>query len=300
MRNIIRNTIRNTIRNLAGIFCVFALVAAVVVLLSIAGNREGTRGVFLGFDGFSPLSVQPQQEIITKKFRWRYPREEKRETEFEIDRAILDDEIKRFGQRRGMNDSMFLKRRGFKIVGRRNYMVNRQVMERVFTIVDYKQIFERNLEYFPPLTQSLMQSAQLKKDTGFVRPFLNFIQYIPFKRPPERYGRLFIGNFFVPMVCLYEGYGDCDSKCILLAEFLATYPGSDKKLAMVLVRGNGIAHAVLGIKGKPLPGVTKLFFPRKGYFIVLEVTRPGWAPGFTDRRIIDALKAGLFRFEELN
>jgi hypothetical protein len=46
--------------------------------------------------------------------------------------------------------------------------------------------------------------------------------------------------------------------------------------------------------------MTSLFDMKRGYYIVLEASGPGWSPGFLSRRVMDALKAGLFIFVELN
>lgn len=69
---------------------------------------------------------------------------------------------------------------------------------------------------------------------------------------------------------------------------------------MVLIQGNGLSHALLGVKQKPFPGMTSLYFQEKGYYIVLKTTVQGWAPGFIDRRVFEALKSGYFQFLELN
>ena len=39
---------------------------------------------------------------------------------------------------------------------------------------------------------------------------------------------------------------------------------------------------------------------KKGYYVILETTGPGWAPGFISRRMNDAIKSGLFYFITLN
>jgi hypothetical protein len=249
----------------------------------------------------SASSKSKKKEIfIIREFKWKDPAQKQRETVFQIPESALKDEIKKFGRPRSMTHPLMMERKGFKIIGRRDTIVNRKILERVFTIVDYKKIFLRNLNYFSRLTHILMESADAVVGEDPLYVFLSFVQYIRYQRPPKFYKGKFIGSFFVPLVCLNEQYGDCDSKSILLAEFLATAPDSREKMAMVLVRGGGLAHALLGVKRTPLPGMTALYFQEKGYFIVLETTRPGWAPGFIDRRVTDALKAGYFMSIDLN
>lgn len=237
---------------------------------------------------------------LSRSFHWKDPAGNERQTQFQLDEIQVKEEISRFGQMRGMDDPMLITKSGFKIIGRGGFMIGNTVSERLYTIVDYKKVYERHLAFFPPLTRQFMDSIPDNQWRDPLIPLLTFVQQIPFRRPPDRYKGRFIGSFFVPLVCLYEQYGDCDSKSVLLAEFLGTYPGVEEKTAMVMVYGKGIAHALLGVRRKPLPGMTAMYLERSGYFIVLETTRPGWSPGFIDPRITSALKEGYFRFEILN
>ena len=290
------------------IFFMFFLCVLIVFSVSIGKNKIP----FLAFNGadlpsalekqqFSKSSKSKKKDIFfLREFKWNDPTKKERETVFSIPESVLKSEIRKFGRARSMTNPLLMKRWGFKVIGRRNYIRNKQILEKLFTIVDYEQIFQRNLKYFSPLTSALMTSAEVSQGADPLHTFLSFVQYIKYQQPPEYYKGKFIGAFFVPLVCLYERHGDCDSKAMLLAEFLATFPASKEKMGMVLVRGGGLSHALLGVKRKPFPGMTALYFQEKGYFIVLETTRPGWTPGFIDRRVTDALKAGYFMFIELN
>lgn len=284
---------------------VLFLLSMVIGLVYISGQNS-TAPRFLAFDGVSPAAapIAPAPDKIEtflhRNFTWKDSKKKDREVEFMISETALKKEIKAFGSPKAMLNTLFMEKRGFKVIGRRNYIKNRQVLERLFTMVDYKKIFQGSLKYFPEYTRLLTDAAEVPEGTDPLRPFLSFIQQIRYQRPPDFYKRKFIGSFFVPLVCLFEQYGDCDSKSVLLAEFLATLPESKEKVGMVLIRGNGLAHALLGVKRKPFPGMTSLYFRESGYYIVVETTTPGWSPGFVDRRITDALKAGLFQFIPLN
>ncbi|MCP5102007.1 MAG: hypothetical protein GY950_01445 [bacterium] len=297
------NKISPRTRCIRGVLAAFLLSAGLVslVYLSSPGKKENR---FLSFnESFQPMfSAMPSKKdgIRLKSFKWLDHTRKKREATFHIPESALQDEVRRFGAPRSLRNSPLVEKRGFKIIGRRNYIKNREILERIFTRVDYKQIYQRNIKYFKELTGNLATSTRLSRGDDPLPPFLAFIQSIPYKLPPHYYKGKFIGSFFVPLLCLSEQYGDCDSKSLLLANFLTTFPGSREKTAMVLIKGNGIAHALLAVKRRPYPGMTSLFFRRKGYFVVLETTKPGWAPGFIDRRLADALKAGHFQFEELN
>jgi hypothetical protein len=311
------------------IFLIFILCVLIIFSVSVNKSKSKNESHFLAFHEvfqpststltLIPTSTSPSKSTSTstpekqrssksnkkeiyiiRVFKWKDLTQKERETVFQISESALKDEIKKFGRPRALMHPLMMEKKGFKIIGRQDIIVNRKILERVLTIVDYKQIFQRNLKYFSSLTHILMESADAAAGQDPLYVFLSFVQYIRYQQPPEFYKGKFIGSFFVPLVCLNEQYGDCDSKSILLAEFLATAPNSKEKMAMVLVRGGGLAHAILGIKRKPLPGMTTLYFQEKGYFIVLETTRPGWAPGFIDHRVTDALKAGYFMFVDLN
>jgi hypothetical protein len=285
----------------------------IVQLPGIIDRKE--KKTFLSYDSGFPIYMptlfssetstvgskkSKQQRIIAREFDWVDPQEKERKTEFHIPEEALKKEIRKFGTLFPDTNPLLLERRGFRVVGRKTYLVDRQIREKLITIIDYRQIFERNLVYFEKLTGELMVSAGLAAGTDPLYTFLSFVQYIRYQLPPSRYNGKFINSFFVPLVCLYEQYGDCDSKSLLLAEFLCTAPGSKERTAMVLIKGKGLAHALLAVKRKPLPGMTSLYDIKRGYYIVLETSSPGWSPGFISGRVTDTLKAGFFVFVELN
>jgi len=272
-------------------------------LVNIIGSKKNQPGLFWDFNGdnFKAISPPPNEEKqILRKFKWEYPKETKRETAFHIPEEALKEEIKKFGIPHSQSHPFFMEKRGFKLLEKSAFMKENIFREQYIGIVDYPEIFQRNLENFKELTQELMTSTDLSQGKDPLHAFLTFVQYIHYKMPPHYYKGKFINSFFVPLVCLYEKYGDCDSKALLLAEFLYTVPGAREEAVIVLVRGRGLAHALLAVKRNLLPGVTALFDIKKGYYIVLETTRPGWAPGFISRQLTDALKAGFFYLVPLN
>jgi hypothetical protein len=292
------------------ILTAFLLCAGMLCIISTGRNKSEfltfhDAPIYTGTETSKP-SDPPQKEVFhMRTFDWIDPTKASRHTTFNIPEKALNDEIKRFGRPRAMiMNPLYLKKRGFRVIGRRDYIRDRQILERIFTMVDYKQIFDRNQKYFSPLTAVLLESAELPRGTDPLHTLLSFVQYVEYREPPQVYKGKFIGSFFVPLVCLYEKYADCDSKSLLLAEFLVTVPDSSEKVGIILVRGNGLSHALLGVRmgrgRKYMPGMTALFFAKKGYYIVLETTRPKWAPGFIERRVTDALKSGMFQFVEFN
>ena len=290
---------------------IFAAFIITIFFISLIIGKKQTEQNFQPFSGVfsSPSSVLPdteaiknyknQEEYCSRKFRWTDSKNQIRNTVVNIKKSNLKKEINLFGLSKGMTDSLFLKRRGFIIIKRRDEMINGQLVEKVKFIVDYKKIFKRNIPYFTDLTKQLIASIPYK-NLNPLYTFLKFVQYIPYKRSPTHYSGRFINKFFVPLVCLYESSGDCDSKSLLLSELLATYPKSEERMGIVLVYGQGIAHALLAIKKKPLIGMSSLLVRGDGYYILLETTHPRWSPGFISYRVRKAIKAGFIRFIALN
>jgi len=285
------------------IILTFLLCLFILCLVNINGSKKNQCQLFWDFNGDNIKTTSPKpkkEKQIVRKFKWEYPKETKRETAFHIPEADLKDEIKKFGVPHSQSHPFFMAKRGFKLVGKSTFMKENIFKEQYIGIVDYQEIFQRNLENFKDLTQTLIASADLSREKDSLHAFLSFVQHIRYKLPPRYYKGKFINSFFVPLVCLYEKYGDCDSKSLLLAEFLCTVPESEEKAVMVLVRGRGLAHALLAVKRNLLPGMTALLDIKKGYYIVLETTNPGWAPGFISSRVTDAIKAGFFYLVALN
>ena len=271
-----------------------------VIDFSGDGAISGEKTAAGTLDNRGNLPGSGGNQTIEKSFTWIDTKQEQKETILHIHDEELKKEIKKFGVPHNMSHPFFLKKRGFTVVGKSNYLENHTVSERLVSIVDYRQVFERNLQYFPKYTGAILTTAELPTGTDPLYTLLLFVQHIRYELPPVYYKGKFINSFFVPLVCLFEQYGDCDSKSLLLAEILCTVPSAQEKTAMVLIRGRGLSHALLAVKRKPLPVQTSLFDIKKGYYVVLETTRPGWTPGFVNARVADALKAGFFAFVELN
>ncbi len=297
------------------IIIIFLVCVSLVGMAYFGREREKLPLAFGGFYGEhgkpNPPKTQPAEKTFERKFQWNYPKEKKRETVFLIPGGPLKKEIKAFGIPRSPEvHPFFLEKRGFNVVGQKHYLgkpVSGAPPISIF--IDYQEIYQRNLKYFGGFTEVLKASAEIAPGKDPMPSFLAFVQHIRYQLPPRYYRGKFINSFFVPLVCLYEQYGDCDSKSMLLAEFLGAYPlaGGEpgagekgEKLALVLVRGSGLSHALLAVKRTPLPGMTSLHDFRKGYYIVLETTSPEWSPGFIHQRVTDALKSGYFLFLELN
>lgn len=227
------------------------------------------------------------KKYILRTFTWKNLKKETLKTTLKIPEKALRTEIKNFGIVKDMLHPLYLKKQGFKRLGEEY-------------VVDYREVYQRNLENFKDITIDLVESAKLKKDEDPLVDFLRFTQQIEYKIPPKILKGKYIREFYTPLQCLEKKSGDCDTKSVLLAEFLGAVENSQEKFAVLVLRGYGIFHAILVIKRDPLPGTLKLYFHGKGYFMPLESSGPGWMPGFVGRNTFNCLKAGLFRFEPLN
>jgi len=229
-----------------------------------------------------------KEKYFLRKFKWLGVSKKQRETIFYLYEKDIKKEIKSFGVPHGQKSPLFIKKKGYMQFAPDQYIIN------------YKQIFQRNREYFPALTSALLLSSELLPGGDPLFEFLVFVQQIPFKLPPKFYEGRFINSFFTPLICLYEKYGDCDTKSLLLAEFLDTSKDAKGKVAIVLADYFGTSHSILAINRKPLPGMTTLYHPQKGYFIPLETSAPGWSPGFLSKNVTDLFQRGHVFFIDLN
>jgi len=231
-----------------------------------------------------------KEEFYRRAFNWTGADKKPKQAVFSLAKARVKNELNRFGVARGMEHSLLLQKKGFKRVG-----VSKGL--EVY-MVDYQKIFRDSLEYFSGLTKTLVAAVEPSRPENDLIEFLFFVQSITYDRPPFYYNNKFINSFFPPLICLYEQFGDCDSKSVLLAVFL-TCQNQKEKTALAFINSQGMKHSILLAKRTPGPGMSALFIKGKGYYIPLEASALGWAPGFVNPRVWDALRTGNFRFSEL-
>ena len=103
-------------------------------------------------------------------------------------------------------------------------------------------------EYKPgmrTLYEAIAKETRLEQH-DFDETVVRLVQQIPYDFIPERYHDRPTHDLFPPKLTLYEQYGDCDSKSLLLATLL-TY-----KHPVLLLFGQ--RHALVAIPGKLRPG----------------------------------------------
>ncbi len=267
------------------IFFVLAILFSLLCVISLLKKKPP--GDFALLSGPAMSANLKEKQYLLRIFSWKNLKKETLKTTLKIPEKALKKEIKNFGIVKDMLHPRYLEKQGFKRLGEEY-------------VVDYREVFQRNKMYFKDITIDLATSAKIRKNRDPLVDFLRFTQQIEYRIPPKISNGRYIREFYTPLQCLEKKKGDCDTKSVLLAEFLGNIDDSRESLAVLILKGHGIFHAILAIKRKPLPGTLKLFFHGKGYFMPLETSGPGWMPGFVGKNTFDCLKAGLFRVEALN
>jgi hypothetical protein len=238
----------------------------------------------------SAESKPADEDVYLRAFAWTAADKKSKQVAFALAKRDVKSELSQFGIPRGMENTLIYQKKGFQRLavyrGSEIYMVN------------YTEIFLRSLPLFPGLTKVLQEALEPQPRENLLLEFFFFVQAIRYKKPPFYYGNKFINSYFPPLICLYEQYGDCDSKSVLLAVLLTCH-NKKEKTALALINSQGLRHSILLVKRVPQPGMSALFITGKGYYIPLETSAPGWAPGFVDPRVWNAMRSGEFRFHEL-
>jgi len=145
-----------------------------------------------------------------------------------------------------------------------------------------------------------IEKLSIEKDHAGSREMLgvfsSFVQNLEF-RVPETYRknakgeRVFTGGVTMPLETLYNGWGDCDTKSVLLASLLANFP----KTSMVFLVGK--KHMFVGIRGTPR--MNDRFIEIRGIpYILTEMTTP-WPLGRIPDHNWNALDQSLYRIVEI-
>ena len=286
----------------------FILAAAILLsfilpgLITLRGRSANHSPVpFTPGLGFALAAVKPdppgsagptpaKKDFYTRAFSWTGADKKPKQAAFLLAKSQVKSELSQFGVARGMEHALLLEKKGFTKIGMQRGL-------EVF-MVNYQEIFLRSLGLFNDLTETLHGAVEQPPPNNILLEFLVFVQAIKYQLPPFYYNNKFINSFFPPLICLYEQYGDCDSKSVLLAVFL-TCQDKNEKTALLLINHLGLKHSILLVKGVPGPGMSSVFITGKGYYVPLEASSPGWAPGFVSQRVWSAISTGNFRFLEL-
>lgn len=117
-------------------------------------------------------------------------------------------------------------------------------LKNYFALVE--EHFDRNRDSLRFVYQMFDSSLYQVSDAYFINTVIRFVQSIPYQIPPTIYKGKETSGLLSPAISLAEGYGDCDTKSILLACIL----GHRYEILFLA----GAQHAFIGIKIPPLKG----------------------------------------------
>lgn len=146
---------------------------------------------------------------------------------------------------------------------------------------DYRWIIRQSRKSTAPIATALKQSFHKKlgkSGKDMIAYVTGFVQNLQYRIPDSPRGwpwnpELKINTIGVnmPLETLYNGWGDCDTKSVLLATLL----GNFAKINTVFVQGN--QHVFVGIAGMPRRNEHFITYKNIKY-ILIETTRP-WPIG---------------------
>lgn len=145
--------------------------------------------------------------------------------------------------------------------------------------VDYSWVVQNSREDVREAMVKLMdvgRQAGYKDFLRLVELIASFVQSMEYRvQPGIRLGqdgtRMQTFGLTMPLETLYNGYGDCDTKCVLFASLLANLVD----MRLILVRGAN--HVFAGVRAEPRPSERYVRL-RGENFVLVELTTP-WRLG---------------------
>jgi hypothetical protein len=222
-----------------------------------------------------PAAKDSLADTIQVQYTWRDYHDEELDDVFSIDKSVVTGEMAKYG----IPEEEYHKDYGSRAAEERYLRTVGFALESERTlVVDYKRVFERNKGYMKEYAEEILELEQnASSEHDPVLALSSFVQYIPYKIPPDFVGKKqdkkFINGFFPPIVCFSKGWGDCDTKSILLASLLASHSPDVEQGAILFPD-----HMILAVAGDPLPGQRYIQADGK-YYIAIEATGKDMAPG---------------------
>ena len=145
----------------------------------------------------------------------------------------------------------------------------------VGVVPDYAAIIAEYREFARPLHERWKSKSQGDGLSGraALELLLVFLQDFPYGRPGQVVDSRLIADLLVPPQVFLNGWGDCDSKSLVMASVLSFEPEYDGKMAMILVPG----HALLGLEIEPR-AYDEFYEYRNRKYVVAEPTGLGRTP----------------------
>jgi hypothetical protein len=152
--------------------------------------------------------------------------------------------------------------------------------------VDYKAVQKWQTGFVKKLYETLKQTAaaQGMNEKDFIFLMAEFVQHLNYKTPPNPYG------FWMPVICLKEAAGDCDSMSTLFATIYYHF----KRNSCILVITP--QHAFIGIKNQhktsPADHVVKIGGMD---YLLIELTSK-WGVGKISKKHWEYITGGQFDY----
>lgn len=197
-----------------------------------------------------------------------------------IDRQQLQNEIESFG----VPDDWMFQLKGAELV-QQAYAHGIQVVvggnQREWSAA-YDWMVKQSRTDVQPFTVGLRQLAErnnYRDSRGFFGVVASFVQGLRYQIPDSYRtrvdgARVFTSGVSMPLETLYNGWGDCDTKCVLFASLLTNVVDVD----VIFLLGN--AHAFVGIRGSPRM-YDRYVTVQGSTYVLAELTAPiplGWIP----------------------
>lgn len=160
------------------------------------------------------------------------------------------------------------------------YIVNKENLEKRAAIMKDGMLYrdgsylipDKNamINYYKPFLEPLVNLSR-KATEGYssrdrLEFLLRFTQDIPYGVPPNDWADKYIAGIFPPPQVFANGWGDCDSKAVLLGCMLSYYP-DDYEAIIVHYPG----HVMMGFEGVPKPYENYTEYRNKRYILCEQV-----------------------------
>ncbi len=123
-------------------------------------------------------------------------------------------------------------------------------------------------------------------DSYFINTVIRFVQTMPYQLPPLEYEGIKTGGLLAPVLSLKEGWGDCDTKSLLLMCILG------HRYEMLFLAG--AKHAFIGIKAEP--GSGQEYVEIKGSKYVLCEMTSLWRLGELPATSVKDIDSGKYNY----
>lgn len=211
--------------------------------------------------------------------------------EFTIVPAELEGSLKEFGWSKKEADAVYQRAPGGPAASKRKvdeYLASRgfRVARGNVVTADVPLLVRRNFRRLNGLAHALAKESQTRgySSEEVVGAAAALVQTaLAYKIPPAVENGVHTGGIHTPPKALVDGWGDCDTKTVLLASLLANWSGM-RMVGISLPR-----HYLMGVARIPRQGDVYVEYNGSQY-VLIEAAGPGWLlPGTVSAETQDLL-----------